>query len=560
MYVRNIVRTKIDTRRIWSINPLTYTSTTRFLLYSTSLPFSRSLSYFNHNGSSSSSPLTLPSTQLPYHRPTETDIQYFKQIIGEHYVYTDTDTLQTASTDWLKQYVGKASVVLRPNTTEQISLIMKYCYEKYIPVVPQGGNTGLVGGGVPLDYEVVLKLDRLNTILSVDAVSGGIIVQSGCILQNVDTFIQEKYNLTIPLDLGSKGSCQIGGNVSTNAGGLRLLRYGSLHGSVLGLEIVLPNGTILNTLTTLRKDNVGFDIKQLFIGSEGTLGIITAVAIQAVPRPSSINVAMFGVDTFQNCLELFKNAKKFLGEILSAVEFVDKEAMNITLRVLFPDSIPTLIPNTNNKYKWNNHIFPLETLYPYHVVIETAGSSISHDQDKLQKFLEYVLSENIVSNGVVAADIQQAKHLWRLREDVSVAITKRGHVFKYDISFNHNNMYDIVPIMKDRLSKKWLEKGVIPVGYGHLGDGNLHLNISTPDRQQLYLSELEKDIEPYIFDYIIQNQGSISAEHGMGQAKSNWLTKAKSKDIVNLMYMLKQNLDPRGILNPGKVLPIAKDE
>ncbi len=233
--------------------------------------------------------------ELPprYSRASDADVAFFRSVVGNANVRTDADSLSAASTDWLRQYRGAAAAVVRPARTEEVAALLRHCHARRIPVVPQSGNTGLVGGSVPLGHEVVLSLERMNRVLSVDAASGAVVAEAGCVLQRLDEEL-EQHGLMMPLDLGAKGSCMIGGNVSTNAGGLRLLRWGSLHGSVLGLVAVLADGTVVDTLSTLRKDNVGYDVKQLFIGSEGTLGVVTAVAIQAVARPASINGACAG--------------------------------------------------------------------------------------------------------------------------------------------------------------------------------------------------------------------------------------------------------------------------
>jgi FAD/FMN-containing dehydrogenase len=259
----------------------------------------------------------------------------------------------------------RSTVALRPKTTQEVSEILKYCNERRLAVVPQGGNTGLVGGSIPIFDEVVVSLQRMNTVRHIDQASGYAVVESGVVLEQLDNALQP-YGLTVPLDLGAKGSCHIGGNVSTNAGGIRLLRYGSMHANVLGLEVVLPDGTILDTLNTLRKDNTGYDLKQLFIGAEGTLGIVTQVALLTPVRPRSVQVALFGCKSFDDVVNAMVRAKSNLCEILSACEFVDGRSIRYPIEQLGARD-------------------PFEEQYPFYVLIETSGSDEAHDSEKMSK-------------------------------------------------------------------------------------------------------------------------------------------------------------------------------
>lgn len=263
--------------------------------------------------------------RLPFARLEDSDVAFFTSLLGPAGVITDADELPRYNTDWMQKYRGQSSLVLRPKTTQEVAGIVKYCNDRRLAVVPQGGNTGLVGGSVPVFDEIVISLERVNNIRSFDAVSGILVADAGVILENADKYLADR-GFIFPLDLGAKGTCHIGGNVATNAGGLRLLRYGSLHGSVLGLEAVLPDGTVLDTLSTLRKDNTGYDLKQLFIGSEGTLGVITGISIATPKRSSAVNVSMVAVKSFEDVQKVFLKAKEGLGEILSAFEFWDGSA------------------------------------------------------------------------------------------------------------------------------------------------------------------------------------------------------------------------------------------
>lgn len=307
-----------------------------------------------------------------FKRLNEDDISHFNSILSKDQILhaTPDNPLIIYNEDWMKKYKGQSSLVLKPKTTTQVSQILAYCNKVQLAMVPQGGNTGLVGGSVPVFDEIILSLSNMNNIRSFDELTGVLKCDAGVILQNAMDYVSDKGHV-IPLDLGAKGSCQMGGVVATNAGGLRFIKYGSLHGSVLGLEVVLPNGQILNSMKSLRKDNTGYDWKQLFIGSEGTLGIVTGVSILTAPKPKANNVAFLAVDSFSNVLEVFKRAKGELNEILSAFEFMDSTAEKLTEKYL-PD-----LP------------FPLESDQEgnepsFYVLIETSGSNKEHDDNKLE--------------------------------------------------------------------------------------------------------------------------------------------------------------------------------
>ncbi|PIN15809.1 Proteins containing the FAD binding domain [Handroanthus impetiginosus] len=385
------------------------------------------------------------------------DISYFKKILGEKGVVQEEEKLDDANTDWMRKYKGSSKLMLQPKSTQEVSQILEYCNSRCLAVVPQGGNTGLVGGSVPVFDEVIINVSSMNNILSFDKVSGILVCEAGCILENLISFLDNE-GFIMPLDLGAKGSCQIGGNVSTNAGGLRLIRYGSLHGSVLGLEAVLANGTVLDMLGTLRKDNTGYDLKHLFIGSEGSLGVVTKVSILTPPKLSSVNLAFLACEDYNGCQKLLLEAKRKLGEILSAFEFLDISAMDLVLKHL--DGLRDPLPSSKHNF---------------YILIETTGSTESHDKEKLEAFLLQSIESGLLTDGVLAQDINQASAFWRIREGVPEALMKAGAVYKYDLSLPPEKMYDLVLEMRGRLGSV-----ANVVAYGHLGDGNLHLNISTP--------------------------------------------------------------------------------
>ncbi|ORX54561.1 FAD-binding domain-containing protein [Hesseltinella vesiculosa] len=472
-----------------------------------------------------------------YKKLTSTDVDYFRSIVGDTgLIYQNEDDLEAFNTDWMNKFRGQSQLVLKPKTTQQVSDILKYCNEQKIAVVPQGGNTGLVGGSVPLFDEVVVSLQGMNQIRSFDDVSGILTADAGCVLESLDNWLGEK-GFMMPLDLGAKGSCHIGGNLATNAGGLRLVRYGSLHGTVLGIEAVLPDGTILDSMSTLRKDNTGYDLKQLFIGSEGTIGIITGISILTPRRPSAIHVALLGVDSFEDVQKAFKQSRIQLSEILSAFEYYDNNAFQIFK-------------------KHNDARSIMDNEYPFYVLIETSGSNKDHDEEKLNTYLEDMMTDGIAQDGVVAQDESQSKRIWGVREGLTEALGKEPAVYKYDISMPVSKINDCVLEMRDHLEQGGAfgkpDSPVIDVvGYGHVGDGNLHLNIPAKSADPRVL-EL---IEPFLFEWVSKQKGSISAEHGLGISKNQYLSYSKSESMIKLMKTFKSVLDPNGILNPYKYLP-----
>lgn len=297
-------------------------------------------------------------------------MNYFKELLGSESAVVDgvsqdaSEDIEPFNSDWMRKYRGHAQLILKPQSTEEVSKILKYCNDNLLAVVPQGGNTGLVGGSVPVFDEIVLNLQKMNQIRSFDDVAGILVADAGVILEVADNFLAEK-NYIFPLDLGAKGSCHIGGNVATNAGGLRLLRYGSLHGNVLGIEAVLPDGTIMHDLCKLRKNNTGYDLKQLFIGGEGTIGIITAVSIICPQRSPAVNVAYFGLESYEHVQQAFREAKGQLSEILSAFELMDGRTQK-------------MVKNVTGK------TMPLEGEHPFYCLIETSGSNTDHDSEVSQ--------------------------------------------------------------------------------------------------------------------------------------------------------------------------------
>ncbi|KAL9046359.1 MAG: hypothetical protein Q9214_000790 [Letrouitia sp. 1 TL-2023] len=490
---------------------------------------------------------------------TEGHVAFFKELLGTESAVIDgvsadaSADLEPFNTDWMRKYRGRTRLVLKPKSAEEMSRILKYCNENMLAVVPQGGNSGLVGGSVPVFDEIVVNTARMNKIRSFDPVSGTLVVDAGCILELMDQFLAEK-NHIFPLDLGAKGSCQIGGNVATNAGGLRLLRYGSLHGNVLGLEVVLPDGTVVDDLSRLRKNNTGYDIKQLFIGSEGTIGIVTGISILCPQRPSAVNVAFLGLESFDKVQSAYREAKQQLSEILSAFELMDGQSQDMVHNV------------TNNKR-------PLENSHPFYCLVETSGSNAEHDNEKMQGLLESLLNKEIITDGVLAQDETQVRSLWSWREGIPECLGHWGGVYKYDLSIPLADLYQLVEDTRERLALARLigddeSNPVVGVaGYGHIGDSNLHLNVATRRFDPL----VEKELEPFVYEWVSRHNGSISAEHGLGLQKKSYIAYSRSETMIKLMKEIKQHFDPvyvptrfryvyrtdreqNGIMNPYKYI------
>ncbi|WVF72314.1 hypothetical protein IAT40_007127 [Kwoniella sp. CBS 6097] len=451
------------------------------------------------------------------------------------------DDLTPYNIDWMGKYKGRSQVVVRPRSTEEVAKAVKWCSDNGVAIVPQGGNTGLVGGSTPIHDELILSLSQLNDIRSFDAISGVLTVEAGCILETVDHFLssqQPEPGFIFPLDLGAKGSCQVGGNVATNAGGLRLLRYGSLRGSVLGLEVVLADGRIWNGLSGLRKDNTGYDMKQLFIGSEGSIGIITALSILCPRRSASTNVALFALPTYEACLEVFSETKRHLGEILSAFEMFDRSSYDA---VKAHGAARRVFGEQGEK---EGRFFCL---------VETSGSNAEHDSEKLSNLFESLLSTSLILDGVLAQDATQSSEIWKIRELCPESLSKSGKAYKYDLSVPVEKMYTLVDRMRDRLEGNQLIKGV--AGFGHMGDGNLHLNVLATE----YSETAQKTIEPFIYELVSEYNGSISAEHGLGAMKTPYISYSQSTNSIELMRRIKEIFDPKGIMNPYKFVLLQQE-
>uniref|UniRef100_A0A146LKD7 D-2-hydroxyglutarate dehydrogenase, mitochondrial n=1 Tax=Lygus hesperus TaxID=30085 RepID=A0A146LKD7_LYGHE len=468
----------------------------------------------------------------PYGCLSEAHVVTFERILSPERVLTNEDDVAPYNIDWIKTVCGQSKIVLRPKSTEELSEVMKVCSENRLAVCPQGGNTGLVGGSVPVFDEVVVSTSLMNRINFVDGISGTASCQAGVVLDKLEAALEPE-GLMVPYDLGARGSCQVGGNISTCAGGLRLLRYGSMQANTLGIEAVLADGSILNMMNSLKKDNTGYHLRQLFIGSEGTLGIVTQAVLQCPIRPRSINLALLSLKKFRDVLSTFTLAKQTLSETLSSVEMMDSVCMTSVGNKL---GLKCPLDNDSDSF---------------FMVVETHGSREDHDVEKMSCFVQEAMDKGLVVDGITSNEPSRMTNLWQLRERITESLCKDQYVFKYDITLPLGKFYEAVEVLKQRLEPFGSEVQVS--GFGHVGDGNLHLNVTSPT----YSDALQNAIEPFVFEWTSSVGGSISAEHGMGFKKAKFLKYGKSPEAIRLMRSIKSSMDPLGILNPYKVLPPA---
>ena len=464
-------------------------------------------------------------------------VQTLISITGSRHAYTDPQDQISFLEEPRNKFFGKTPLVLQPGCTGEVAAILRLANENNIGVVPQGGNTGLTGGQVPdnTNTQIILNLSRMNKIREIVPQNNSVTVEAGVVLETLQA-TAEGVDRLFPLSLGSQGSCQIGGNLSTNAGGTGVLAYGNTRDLVLGIEVVLADGTIINQLGSLRKDNTGYDLKHLFIGAEGTLGIITAATLKLYPRPKSIYTAFVGLDNPDQALKFFNIAKNDAGSMLTAFELLPKIGLEFSLRHL------------------DGSRDPLTSRHPWYVLLELSITTGSVDGASLiETIFEQAFAQNLLNDAVLAGSIEQGRQFWALRHGLSDVQRAEGGSIKHDISVAVSD----IPEFLERALKA-VEKAIPdcrPCPFGHMGDGNLHFNISQPvgaDRAE-FLARWE-EVNSLVHNIVIELNGSISAEHGIGQLKREILKQAKDPASLRLMHILKKSLDPNGIMNPGKVL------
>ena len=463
-----------------------------------------------------------------------------RQAVGEPHVLTEGD-LSAFEQDWRKRSRGKALAVVRPGSTPEVAAVVKACAQAGVSIVPQGGNTGLVVGSIPdaSGTQVLLSLQRMNAVRNIDAANLAITVEAGCVLQNLQQ-AAEQAGFLFPLSLGSEGSCTIGGNLGTNAGGTQVVRYGNTRELCLGLEVVNAQGEIWHGLTGLRKDNTGYDLRHLMIGSEGTLGIITAATMKLYPLPAAKLTAWAGVPSVQHAVELLGLAHQHLGAGLTGFEMMGQFALS-----LVDKHYPQLR-------------VPLWQDTPYCVLLENSDTeSEMHARERFEHVLEVAFERGCVSDAVVAESLSQARNLWHIRESITLAQAEEGLNIKHDISLPVSAIAAFVA-QTDAMLAREIE-GVRLVNFGHLGDGNLHYNVQAPvgrDNAE-FLRTQEDRVNTLVYDAVRGFGGSISAEHGVGSLKVDTLPDYKDPTALAMMRRLKKALDPQGILNPGRVVQLS---
>ncbi len=459
------------------------------------------------------------------------------QILGEQGLQTDAALFAGALTDHHGKYRGRALALALPDSTAQVAAVLRLCHRHDIGVVPQGGNTGYCGGATPDESgtQLLLGLQRLRAIRSVDAANFSMTVEAGCLLAEVQQAAADA-DRYFPLQLGSAGSCQIGGNLATNAGGLNVLRFGMCRDLVLGIEVVLPDGSLCNALSGLRKNNTGYDLKSLFIGSEGTLGVITAATLKLWPRQRSVATAFVALRDLDAAIELLTLLRETAGETVNSYELLPRPAIELVTQQVSGTRAP----------------LPAEE--DWYVLCELASSAVEPLDELLQQALLIASETGLVRDASIATSERQRAEFWKLRESVPAAQRQFGPSIKHDVSVPISQLPAFVREASARVTQ--LAPQDLLVCYGHVGDGSLHFNISHADdaANAAFLAR-EPELKRAIHELTMQYDGSISAEHGIGRLKVDELARYKSAQEMTLMRAIKQQLDPRGIMNPGKLFP-----
>jgi FAD/FMN-containing dehydrogenase len=465
-------------------------------------------------------------------------------IVGADQVLTHADPTTDLSAweqDWRKREYGHALAVVRPANTQEVAAVVKACAAAAVSIVPQGGNTGMVVGSTPdaSGTQVVLSLLRMNTVRGLDSGNLTVTVEAGCVLQTLQE-VCEKAGYLFPLSLAAEGSCTIGGNLGTNAGGTQVVRYGNTRELCLGLEVVTAQGEIWDGLSGLRKDNTGYDLRHLMIGSEGTLGVITAATMKLYPLPVAQLTAFAAVPSLDAAVQLLGLAHQHLSAGLTGFEVMGKFALSLVTKHFPQQRVPFQDSDA-----------------PYCVVLEISDQeSEAHARERFERLLEVAMEDGCVVDAVVAESITQAHALWHIRESIPLAQAQEGLNIKHDISIAVSRIPEFV-----RLTDALLEQafpGARLVNYGHLGDGNLHYNVQAPANAnaESFLRDDEKGVNAVVYDMVDQFKGSISAEHGIGSLKRDKLVQHKSPVALGMMRAIKQALDPKNTMNPGRVLSI----
>ncbi|TMH52475.1 MAG: FAD-binding oxidoreductase [Betaproteobacteria bacterium] len=464
-------------------------------------------------------------------------IEEIQAIVGPAGLITLPQEVAPYASDWRKRYLGRPAAVVKPASTAEVAEVVRACAESRTAVVPQGGNTGLCGAATPdaSGTQIVLNLSRMNRVHAIDTRNNTMTVEAGCVLANLQNTAEEAGRL-FPLSLAAEGSCEIGGNLSTNAGGTAVLRYGNARELVLGLEVVLPSGEVWDGLRGLRKDNTGYDLKQLFIGAEGTLGVITAAVLKLFPLPKSHATAVVALETPEKAVALLERALGACGERLTGFELFSDFCLSLVLKHFRETAAP----------------FPRR--FPHYVLMELSDTQSGEGVRVLvESMLEAALEERNILDAAVAQSETQSRAFWSLREFISEAQAHEGPNIKHDVSIPISRISEFIATTDAELERAY--RGVRVVTFGHIGDGNVHYNVSAPEGVApgafvMHTAEINR----IVHDSVARVGGSISAEHGLGQLKRDEIQRYKSPLELELMRKLKRALDPHGIMNPGKVL------
>ncbi|MBA3772103.1 MAG: FAD-binding oxidoreductase [Ramlibacter sp.] len=464
-------------------------------------------------------------------------IAQLRHIAGDAHVLTEGD-LSAWEMDWRKRARGKSLAVVRPASTAEVALVVKACAAAGASIVAQGGNTGLVIGSIPdaSGTQLVLSLQRMNTVREIDAQNLAMTVDAGCILQSIQLAAEEA-GLLFPLSLAAEGSCTIGGNLATNAGGTQVVRYGNARDLCLGLEVVTARGEIWNGLSGLRKDNTGYDLRDLFIGSEGTLGVITAATMKLYPLPASRLTAWAAVPSLEDAVLLLGLAHKHLGAGLTGFEVMGQFSLRLVAR------------------HFTQMRVPLYEHSPFCVLLENSDhESDAHARELFERLLETAMEQGCASDAVVAENLTQARQLWHIRESIPLAQAEEGPNIKHDISIAVSRIPEFCRVTEALLAREI--PGMRLVNFGHLGDGNLHYNVQAPDGLDpgAFLDDWEDRVNALVYESVERFGGSISAEHGVGSLKLEKLERHKPAVALEMMRSIKRALDPSNLMNPGRVL------
>jgi FAD/FMN-containing dehydrogenase len=467
-------------------------------------------------------------------------IDQLSSVLGQKYILTTDEDKAPYLTDWRKRYTGKALAVLLPGNSSEVSSIVKLCAENQVAIVPQGGNTGFCGGATPDNSgkQVILNLKRMNQIREIDAANQTITLEAGCILQTVQEKAAEQ-GFLFPMSLGAEGSCMIGGNLATNAGGTNVLRYGNARDLCLGLEVVTAKSEIWNGLKGLRKDNTGYDLRDLFIGSEGTLGVITAAVMKLYPLPISQWTTLVACETISSSIALLNLFQKRATSLLTGFEMMTQESLDL------------------NEKHFPQMANPLQGKPPFAILIELSDhESEDHVRQLLETILEEAFESQFISDAVIASNLSQANAFWHMREHITLAQAEEGANLKHDITIPLSSLDSFIKETDALMRNRY--PGIRIINFGHLGDGNLHYNIAPPIGvdARIFNENNEKPIHELIYAQVERCNGSISAEHGVGQLKLDGLRAHKGEVAHELMMTLKRALDPQNILNPHKVVSI----